>query len=119
MMISGVLSPIGVGILLLLGTHTSTGTRVGLLIPAGIAVGLSFQTTLLSAQLKAPGHVPGSMILVITFVNFMRTLGGVIGVIMSQLMLMERGIHYITEAIRTHPQYTALASVPAKTLLSS
>ncbi|KAM9914155.1 hypothetical protein OXX69_000912 [Metschnikowia pulcherrima] len=119
MMISGVLSPIGVGILLLLGTHASTGTRIGLLIPAGIAVGLSFQTTLLSAQLKAPGHVPGSMILVITFVNFMRTLGGVIGVIMSQLMLMERGTHYITEAIRTHPQYTALASVPAKTFLSS
>ncbi|OBA18058.1 MFS general substrate transporter [Metschnikowia bicuspidata var. bicuspidata NRRL YB-4993] len=119
MMISGILSPIGVGILLLLDRDTSTSAHIGLLIPVGVSVGLQFQSTLLSAQLKAPGHIPGSMILVTVFVNFMRTLGGVIGVTMSQLMLLTRGSEYISQAIVDNPDVPALASVPAKTLLSS
>ncbi|KAM9935512.1 hypothetical protein OXX80_004915 [Metschnikowia pulcherrima] len=119
MMISGILSPIGVGILLLLGRNTSTSSRIGLLIPTGVSVGLQFQATLLSAQLKAPGNIPGSMILVTVFVNFMRTLGGVIGAVTSQLMLSNRGASYISQAIKDNPSVTVLASVPAKALLSS
>ncbi|GEQ67378.1 hypothetical protein JCM33374_g1042 [Metschnikowia sp. JCM 33374] len=119
MMISGILAPIGVGILLLLGRHTSTSTRIGLLIPSGVSVGLQFQSSLLSAQVKAPGHIPGSMILVTVFVNFMRTMGGVIGVVASQLMLLNRGSIYISETIKANPEVTVLAKIPAKALLSS
>lgn len=99
MLMSGVLSPVGTGLLLLLGTHSSVGKRIGLLIPVGVAIGLLFQSSLLSCQLKAPGHVPGLMIMALIFLNFIRTLGGVIGVVSSQLMLLNRGGKYVAQAL--------------------
>lgn len=97
-MVLAILGPVGVGVLLLLGRSVSLGARIGLLIPSGIAVGLMFQSTVMSAQLKAPGHVPGAMITATVFVNFAKTLGGVLGAVMSQLMLMSRGRHYLDQA---------------------
>lgn len=119
LLLSGILSPVGVGILLLLGRDSTLAQRIGLLIPAGISVGLQFQSSLLSAQLKAPGNVQGSMILVTVFVNFSRTIGGVIGVVTSQLMLLNRGAIYLSEAAAANPGVAELAAIPAKSLLQS
>lgn len=116
MMISGITGPLGVGLLLLLGRHTSTAQRVGLLIPAGISVGLQFQSSLLAAQVKAPGHVAGSMIIATVFLNFAKSLGGVFGVVTSQVMLLSRGKKYIELALE---QASVLTTIPATTLLQS
>lgn len=98
MTLSGVLGPVGVGLLLLLGKNTLMASQIGLLIPAGVSVGLMFQSSMLGAQLEAPGHVPGLMIVTTVFLNFMKTLGGVIGVVTAQLMLTSRGHQYIDAA---------------------
>lgn len=102
MLISGVLGPVGVGLFLILDTDTPSSQRIGLLIPAGVSVGLMFQSSMMSAQLEAPGHVQGSMILVTIFLNAMKTLGGVIGVVTSQLMLTSRGQMYLTKVVADH-----------------
>lgn len=119
MMISAILGPIGVGLLLLLGRHTSQSARIGLLIPAGVSVGFTFQSTLISAQVKAPGHIDGSMIMVTVFVNFCKSLGGVIGVVASQVMLLTRGQIYLAEAFEKTPELSSVTSVPRKALLQS
>lgn len=118
-MVSAILGPIGVGVLLLLGLNTSAGTRVGLLIPAGVSVGLQFQSTLIACQLKAPGNVPGSMIIVTTFLNFLKTVGGIVGVATSQLMLFNRAPLYIKEVVSQFPEHQYFALIPTKTLLQS
>lgn len=97
-MLLAIFGPVGVGVLLLFGRTVSLGARIGLLIPSGIAVGLMFQSTVMSAQLKAPGNIPGAMITATVFINFTKTLGGVIGVVTSQLMLMARGRIYLERA---------------------
>lgn len=114
-----ILGPIGVGLLLLLGRHVPLGKRIGLLIPAGISVGLMFQSSLMSAQLKAPGHVPGSMITATVFINFAKTLGGVIGVVTSQLMLMERGERYLSAARASSPELASSLNAPISAVLQS
>lgn len=116
MMISAVLGPIGTGLLLLLGKNTGVAARVCLLIPAGVSVGLQFQSSLLAAQLKAPGDIPGSMILASIFLSFTKTLGGVLGVVTSQLMLVNRGKVYLATAFAESPE---LSAIPVKSLLQS
>lgn len=119
MMISAILGPVGVGLLLLLGRNTSLGARIGLLIPAGVSVGFTFQSTLLSAQVKAPGHLEGLMIMVTVFVNFCKSLGGVVGVVASQVMLLTRGLIYLDQAFKDTPELSSASSIPRKTLLQS
>lgn len=97
-MVLAILGPVGTGILLLLGRTVSVGARIGLLIPSGVAVGLMFQSSVMSAQLKAPGHIAGAMITATVFVNFTKSLGGVVGTVTSQLMLMTRGRMYLERA---------------------
>lgn len=98
-MMCGTMGPIGTGLLLLLDVDLSTAKKIGLLIPVGIAVGLQFQSTLISAQVMAPGHIVGSMISVLIFINFSKNLGGVVGVVFTQLILDTRATVYIGEAL--------------------
>lgn len=119
MMLSAILGPLGVGLLLLLGPDTLLSARIGIMIPSGISVGLQFQSTLLAAQLKAPGHEDGSMIMVTVFVNFCKALGGVIGVVTSQLMLLTRGQIYLDQAFETSDALAALDGIPRSLLLQS
>lgn len=118
-MLSAIFSPLGMGLVLILGRNTPVSTRIGVLIPAGVAVGLLFQSTLLAAQVKAPGHVPGSMIVTTVFVNFAKSLGGVVGVVTSQVMLLSRGKLYLNEAFKKYPEQVSSISVPAEALLQS
>lgn len=116
MMISAIFGPIGVGLILLLGRGSSTATNIGVLIPAGISVGFQFQSTLLAAQVKAPGDIEGSMILVTVFLNFCKSLGGVLGVVASQVMLLARGKIYLGDALKASGMQS---SMPDSTLLQS
>lgn len=117
MMISAIFGPLGVGLVLLLDRDSTTATQIGVLIPAGVSVGFQFQSTLLAAQVKAPGHIEGSMIMVTVFLNFCKSLGGVLGVVTSQVMLLARSHVYLGEAIKNSGNLSSYASLP--TLLHS
>lgn len=116
-MVLTILGPVGVGILLLFGRSVTLGARIGLLIPSGISVGLMFQSTVMSAQLKAPGHIPGAMITATVFINFAKSLGGVVGVVTSQLMLMSRGRVYLERAAPAGLTYPAEAVLLSPALI--
>lgn len=70
---SGIIAPIGAGILTLLEVDSSFSTQVGLLIPLGAACGLQMQPSFMSAQIKAP-KTPGGMIMTTIFLNFSRSI---------------------------------------------
>lgn len=116
MMLSGILGPVGTGLFLILGRHTPVSQRIGLLIPAGVSVGLMFQSSMISAQLETPGHIPGSMIMVTVVLNALKTIGGVVGVVTSQLMLTSRGQGYLADVVASNSE---LANISPKTIIQS
>lgn len=77
-LIAAVIGPVGCGILALLKVHSSSSQRIGLLIPVGISMGFQFQTRIFEAQLRAPKS-PGGLIMTMSWMNFIRTLGGTLG----------------------------------------
>lgn len=66
---------IGCGLLTLLEVDSSSSMKIGLLIMVGVGVGFQMQASIMSAQISAP-KTPGGTILTVTFINFMRSLGG-------------------------------------------
>ncbi|KAG7662531.1 uncharacterized protein J8A68_003950 [[Candida] subhashii] len=123
MLLSGILSPIGTGLMLLLSTNSSLGLRIGVLIVSGIPIGLSFQSTLLAAQLVSPKSIPGALILVTVFVNFLRNVGATVSVDLSELLFQTTGTTYINDLIRSlppdSPGYLALTGMTSKALISN
>ncbi|KAK6200054.1 MDR transporter [Scheffersomyces amazonensis] len=123
MLVSGILSPISCGLLLLLSKNSSSGMRIGLLILNGISVGLQFQSSTLSSQLEAPKDVEGSIILTTIFLNFLRSSGAAISVTIAQLIFRTTGSRYINQLLKTldtnSADFKALSSVDPGSLLSS
>ncbi|CAH2351255.1 azole resistance protein 1 [[Candida] railenensis] len=123
--LSNVLGPIGCGILLLLTTSSPTRDRIGLLIPVGVSIGLQFQSAMMSAQLKAPSEVQGSLILSTIFINFGKSMGGAIGLTLAQLIFNSTGANYLEKAIESvdttseSSPYYALGQTPAKSVISN
>lgn len=121
--LSNFMGPLGCGLLLLLDRHSASPARIGLLIPIGVSIGLQFQSSLISAQLKAPAKVPGSIILVTTFMNFGKSLGGAIGLALAQLIFNSTGANYISEGLSkvdaNSPTYRQLANIPIHSVLSA
>lgn len=99
MLTACILGPIGSGMLILLSRTSSEADKIGLLIIAGISIGFSFQPPIIAAQLEAPNTIEGSMIQATVFVNFIRTLGGVIAVAIAQLIFQEDGTHNINTVL--------------------
>ena len=79
---SGVLAPIGAGLLSLLRVDSPFSKQVGLLIIMGAATGSQFQPAMLSAQIKAP-KTPGGTIMTTTFINASRCLSSAIAATLS------------------------------------
>lgn len=77
---------------------TPTPRRVGYLILMGVSLGFLVQCTLLSCQIRAP-QADGSLILVTTFVNFMRFLGGTVGVTVATILFQSVTLSTIGAAI--------------------
>ncbi|KAG7196124.1 uncharacterized protein KQ657_000136 [Scheffersomyces spartinae] len=96
---AAILGPIGSGLFILLSRTSSKADRIGLLIVAGVSIGFSFQPPIISAQLEAPNTIEGSMIQSTVFVNFVRTLGGVIAVSIAQLIFQEEGKSHVNSAL--------------------
>ncbi|ABN68101.2 MDR transporter [Scheffersomyces stipitis CBS 6054] len=123
MVISGVLGPVGTGLLLLLNKHSSAKDRIGLLIVSGVSIGLSFQSSMLAAQLKAPPDIEGSLISVTIFVNFVKNLGAAVSVTIAQLIFQTTGQRYLNDLIRSLPpdssEYRELIRYPPKQVISS
>lgn len=123
--LSNVLGPIGCGILLLLTTSSPAKDRIGLLIPVGVSIGLQFQSAMMSAQLKAPSEVQGSLILTTISLNFGKSMGGAIGLTLAQLIFNSTGANYLEKAIESvdttseSSPYYALSQTPAKSVISN
>lgn len=121
MMVSAVLGPIGCGLLLLLSKTSPVSERIGLLILAGILCGLQFQSSVLAAQVEAPQHIPGSLILVTIFVNFAKSAGGAVAINLAQLIFISTGSSYIRDLLASlapgSAEQQALAHVDPKLLL--
>ncbi|KAI5961692.1 hypothetical protein KGF57_001626 [Candida theae] len=123
MIVSGVLSPLGSGLLLLLDKHSSVGKRIGILIVSGIAIGLQFQSSTLSAQLVAPKDIPGALILVTVLLNFARELASTVSVTIAQLLFQVTGTRYIQnlqrDISRNVDGYAEFTSMMPKSLISN
>lgn len=122
-MVSTSLGIIGNGLLLLLDQHSSSRDRIGLLIVVGVSIGLQFQSSALSAQLNAPNHVEGSLIITTVFLNFTKEAGAAIGIALAQLIFTSTGSNYITSTIkgldRNSKDYKILSKLDAKTLIQT
>ncbi|RCK56206.1 Vacuolar basic amino acid transporter 5 [Candida viswanathii] len=79
---SGILGPIGCGLLTLLQVDSSFSKQVGLLIIIGVSAGLAMQPSILSAQIKAP-KTPSGMIMTTIFINFFRSIMSAFGTVLA------------------------------------
>ncbi|RCK64037.1 Vacuolar basic amino acid transporter 5 [Candida viswanathii] len=79
---SGILGPIGCGLLTLLQVDSSFSKQVGLLIIIGVSAGLAMQPSILSAQIKAP-KTPSGMIMTTIFINFSRSIMSAFGTVLA------------------------------------
>lgn len=104
MLVSGVLSPLGCGLFLLLNENSSIGIRIGLLIISGVSIGLQFQSSLLSAQLAVSKDIPGATILVTVFLDFVKNFASTISVTLAQLLYQTTGQKYITDMMGNLPE---------------
>lgn len=76
---------VGSGLLCLLDVDSSTPMQIGLLIPVGVGIGINLQAALMAGQIVAP-KIPGGVILVTTYLNFCRSVGGAISGILANVM---------------------------------
>lgn len=122
MMISAALGPIGCGILLKLSKNSSSADRIGLLIPVGVSIGFMFQSSMLACQVEAPNTVEGSLIAVTVLQNFMKSLGGVLGVSIAQLIFQTTGTSYIKSLRARLPDdevYDSIRKIPPRAIISA
>lgn len=123
MMFSLICGPIGCGILLLLNADKNIGRLIGLLIPAGISIGLQFQLSLISAQILAPNTIEGLVIQVTTFLSFVKTFMGALAINISQLIFQNTGLSAYNNLVRSYdpssPEYQILLKFAGKLILSS
>ncbi|ABN68100.2 MDR transporter [Scheffersomyces stipitis CBS 6054] len=123
MLISGVLGPVGTGLLLLLRKDSPLADRIGLLILCGISIGLQFQSSMLATQLCAPPDITGSLILSTIFLNFLKSTAAAISVSLAQLIFQASGTSYIKSLVNSLPrdsaEYQALYGIPPKDLIST
>lgn len=123
MMMSAIFGPIGNGLLLLLNKHSLSLERIGLLIIIGISAGLQFQSSLLSAQIKAPANVPGSLIIITIFLNFSKSAGAAVAIALAQLIFTTTGKRNITNILNNlshdSQEYQDLSKYPALSLLQT
>ncbi|KAL6453252.1 VBA5 Vacuolar basic amino acid transporter 5 [Candida maltosa Xu316] len=80
--VSGVLGPLGCGLLSLLQVDSSFSKQVGLLIIIGVSAGLAMQPSILSAQISAP-KTPSGMIMTTIFINFFRSILSAIAAVLA------------------------------------
>jgi hypothetical protein len=122
LVLCGVTSLLGSGLLLLLDEDTSFGPRFGISVVNGIAAGISFQATLIAAQLNAPKDIQGSLITITIFNNFFKSVGGVVAIVLGQLILQTTASSEITKYRETltssSQEHQILSSIPVEAITS-
>lgn len=120
---SGIMGPIGCGLLLLLDKNSTSSQRIGYLLVGGISSGLQFQSSLLAAQLRTTKEVEGSIILTTIFSNFLKSTGAAIAVTLAQLIFRVSGRNYVKSMLdslsQSSPEYQALSQIPPDALLQT
>ena len=118
--VSGVLAPIGAGLLALLRVDSSFSQQVGFLILIGVATGLQFQPALMSAQIKAP-KTPGGTIMTTIFVNFFRCILSATGATLSDAVYTSSLKNNFRKAMATAPPeiIEGLGNVELSSIMSS
>ncbi|ODV96777.1 hypothetical protein PACTADRAFT_39663 [Pachysolen tannophilus NRRL Y-2460] len=117
----GLCGPIGCGLLCLLKVDSSSSDKIGLLILAGVGVGLLLQTSMITAQLVAP-KTEGGLILTTTFCNFIRSFGGALGSDLSETVFTSSAITKIDAMIAANKDtvdLSSLESIDISSLISS
>ena len=117
---SGIMAPIGAGLLSLLQVDSSFSKQVGLLIVMGIATGAQFQPAIISAQIKAP-KTPGGTIMTTIFINASRCLSSAIAATLSDAVYTSSLKNYFKSEIpKASPQIQkALQSIDISSIMSS
>ncbi|CDR41453.1 CYFA0S07e02300g1_1 [Cyberlindnera fabianii] len=98
----GILAAVGYGVLTLTDVHSTSAQKIGYLIMPGASFGFLMQTSIMSCQMEAP-KTAGSMILVTSFFNFSRSLGGTLGGDLAQVIFNSSLNDKIKDAIKKHP----------------
>lgn len=123
MVFCGATAVLGSGLLLLFDLDTSFGQGFGIQIVNGITAGLSFQSALLAAQLSTPNSIQGSLIIITAFSNFCKSVGGVIGISIGQVILQTTAtsrINQLKNTMLSDPQANEiLHGVPTSALVSN
>lgn len=119
--IGAILAPVGGGLLCLLGVHSSSSKQIGLLILAGVTIGIQMQVPILSSQVVAP-KTPGGVILTTTYVTLGRSVGGALGSDLADAVYNASLKNYLSEAIKklTNPTIKSeLSGLDVSSLSSS
>ncbi|KAK6454713.1 major facilitator superfamily domain-containing protein [Scheffersomyces xylosifermentans] len=95
---------IGNALLLLFDEKSPVGHRIGFLILLGVSAGIILQCSIISTQIKAPKELTGSLINVTTWNNFMRFLGGAIGVIISTIIFQSCAADNLKNVMEAFPE---------------
>lgn len=123
MMLCAITALLGSGLLLLYDLDTSFRAGFGILVVNGITAGLSFQSSLLAAQLSTPNTIQGSLIIVTTFNSFFKSIGGVLAISIGQLILHTSATSKIDqlqgELDPNSTAYQVLLNVPANSIVSN
>lgn len=117
---SGVMAPIGAGLLTLLRVDSSFSKQVGLLIIMGIATGTQFQPAIISAQIKAP-KTPGGTIMTTIFINASRCLSSAIAATLSDAVYTSSLKNFLKSEIpkASSQIQQSLQSIDISSLMSS
>lgn len=122
LMVSAIFGPLGTGLLLLLNESSPVRDRIGLMIILGISIGLQFQSSLLSAQMKAPNNISGSLIIITVFLNFVKSAGLAVAVSLGQLVFTSSGTSAIDRIVQLTQNATIAEEIsryPTKALIQT
>ncbi|ONH66409.1 Vacuolar basic amino acid transporter 5 [Cyberlindnera fabianii] len=117
--IGGILAAVGYGVLILFDVHSTSAQKIGYLILPGTSFGILMQTSIMSCQMEAP-KTAGSMILVTSFFNFSRSLGGTLGGDLAQVIFNSSLNDKIKDAIKKHPDlFESLGSYDLSSMMNN
>ncbi|KAJ1953853.1 hypothetical protein GGI12_005923, partial [Dipsacomyces acuminosporus] len=110
MWVGGAVTAVGLGLMSLLSETSGNGKNIGLMILAGVGIGLNLQPSMLAVQAAAE---PRDMAAATTLLVAIRTLGGTIGLAIFQTVLQNALQSKLSPLLHQFPQYSdvVLASV--------
>ncbi|KAI8322754.1 hypothetical protein GQ54DRAFT_297237 [Martensiomyces pterosporus] len=107
MWLGGVITAVGLGLMALLDENSSNSKSIGLLIIAGVGVGLELQPGMLAVQTACE---PRDMAAATTLLVSIRTLGGTVGLAIFQTVLQNSLKSKMAPIFHQFPEYAGIIS---------